>query len=65
MHQHRPSHRQFAVRKSFAPDPPPEKDVLEYADAPFGLRPTPLQALEFPGAVPLPELPGERGQTRC
>src|SRR5208283_5597680 len=61
MHQHRPGHGQLTVRKAFAAHPSPEKHVLENGDAPFGLRPAPLHALEFPRTVPLPELPGRTG----
>ena len=50
MHQHGPGHGQFAVRKTLAADSTPQKDVFENLDAPFGLCPAPLQALEFPGS---------------
>jgi hypothetical protein len=42
MDQHRPGHRQFSVRKAFAAHRPAQKNILQDAHAPFGLRPTPL-----------------------
>src|ERR1017187_6923390 len=64
MHQNRPGHGQLTMRKAFGAHPPPEKHVLEDADAPFGLRPAPLHALELPRTVPLPELLGRTGTDR-
>jgi len=48
--EHPPADRELAMSKSFAADRTAQEVVNDNADASFGLRATPLQLDELPGA---------------